>query len=328
MAELYPLFFEPVFKHYLWGGRNLEKFGRDLPSEGVVAESWEISGHPDGLTRVKNGIYAGKTLPELLSLLGEALVGTNNTWALHRGKFPLLIKLLDANRRLSVQVHPDDAYAIENECNELGKTEMWVVLKADRNARIIYGLAANISPNIFEQAVKTGELVQYLNHIKLQKGDHICVPARTLHAILEGSVIVEIQQNSNTTYRVFDWNRVGDDGNPRDLHLQKALDVIDFTRVGENLPIPEMTVNNKHYLCERLCSNTYFTTERYFMCPGRKYEGVCDGRSLEIWGVIEGKAEIAGYDLSAVKFVLLPAKMGPFKVSVSEKATLLRTYVA
>jgi mannose-6-phosphate isomerase len=327
MAELYPLFFKPVFKHYLWGGRNLEKFGRDLPSKGVVAESWEISGHPDGLTRVKNGIYAGKTLPELLSLLGEALVGTNNTWALHRGKFPLLIKLLDANRRLSVQVHPDDAYAIENEGNELGKTEMWVVLKADPNARIIYGLAANISPNIFKQAVKTGELVQYLNHIKLQKGDHICVPARTLHAILEGSVIVEIQQNSNTTYRVFDWNRVDDEGNPRDLHLQKALDVIDFTQVGENLAIPEMTVNNENYLCERLCSNAYFTTERYFMHPGGKYEGVCDGRSLEIWGVIEGKAEISGNDLSAVKFVLLPAKMGSFKVSVSDKATLLRTFV-
>jgi len=134
MTTFYPLLFTPVLKDYIWGGRNLEKLGRDLP-DGIIAESWEIAGHPDGTTAVANGTYAGKLLTEIQEELGLDLIGTNCAWAQERGKFPLLIKLLDANRPLSVQVHPKDDYALAHEGNELGKTEMWVVLHAEPGAK-------------------------------------------------------------------------------------------------------------------------------------------------------------------------------------------------
>jgi len=133
------MIFTPVFKDYIWGGRNFEKLGRILP-EGIIAESWEIAGHEDGTTVVENGPYAGKLLTEIHTELGLALIGRNNAWAEERKKFPLLIKLLDANRKLSIQVHPKDEYALANEGNELGKTEMWVVLNAEPGAQLILGV--------------------------------------------------------------------------------------------------------------------------------------------------------------------------------------------
>ncbi|MCP4357332.1 MAG: class I mannose-6-phosphate isomerase, partial [Chloroflexi bacterium] len=141
MLDLYPLLFTPVLKDYIWGGRTLEKLGRTLP-KGIIAESWEISGHKDGITPVANGRYANTLLTDLHQELGLALIGRNCVWAQERGKFPLLIKLLDANRQLSVQVHPNDAYALAHEGNELGKAEMWVVLAAKPNAKLQLGVTA------------------------------------------------------------------------------------------------------------------------------------------------------------------------------------------
>jgi mannose-6-phosphate isomerase len=327
MPELYPLRFEPVLKHYIWGGRHLADLGRPLADGETAAESWEISAHPDGMTRLINGPYAGQTLPELLTLIGEDLVGTRNDWALAQDKFPLMVKLLDATQNLSVQVHPDDDYAKVHLQDELGKFEMWVVLAAQPDAAIIYGLADQVSPETLKQAVENGELEPHLNRCPIKAGDHICVPAGTLHAILAGAVITEIQQNSNTTYRVYDWNRVSADGKPRALHLEQALQVIRFDQIGLELQ-EAMTVEAQAGITrERLCQNRYYTTERFFMEPGAKFQGNCDGTTLEIWGVIEGKATIAGLALDAVRFVLLPAAMGRFDVVASEKATLLRTYV-
>lgn len=328
MTDLYPLLFEPVLKDYIWGGRRLADLGRQLPAEGIVAESWEIAAHPDGMTRVANGAYAGKTLQELLNLLGEELVGSRSEWALARDKFPLLVKLLDANRSLSVQVHPDDAYALAHEGNELGKTEMWVVLQAEPDAAIIYGLAEAAAPADLRRAIEDGELAPHLNRLPIKAGDHVCVPAGTLHAILAGAVIAEIQQNSNTTYRVYDWNRLGADGKPRALHVDRALDVINYDQVAPRLPEARAGKNGMGWSCELLCQNRYFTTERYRMAPGAQYQGLCDGSTLEIWGVIEGQAAVAGLALEAVRFVLLPAGMGTFTVSAPQGATLLRTYVA
>ena len=280
------------------------------------------------MTRVINGPYAGQTLPELLTLLGADLLGTRNDWALDREKFPLMVKLLDANRNLSVQVHPDDAYARTHLQDELGKYEMWVVLAAQPDAAIIYGLADRVSPEALKQAVENGELEPHLNRCPIKAGDHICVPAGTLHAVLAGAVIAEIQQNSNTTYRVYDWNRLGADGKPRALHLEQALQVLRFDQIGLELPEAETVETGPGLTCERLCRNRYFTTERFFMEPGAKFQGNCDGATLEIWGVIEGKASVAGLALDAVHFVLLPAAMGRFEVTASERATLLRTYVS
>lgn len=324
--ELYPLLFEPVYKDYIWGGRNLEsKLGRSLP-DGVVAESWEIAAHEDGTTRVANGYYAGLLLTELQQRLGLDLVGTNNEWAQERGKFPLLIKLLDANDKLSVQVHPDDTYALANEGNELGKTEMWVVLHAEYGAAIDLGVRAGTTPQNFAQAIADGTVEKYLHELPIKTGDTVCVPSGSIHALLGGSIIAEIQQNSNTTYRVFDWNRTHE-GRPRPLHIRPALDVINFDQVEPSLPQPSEISAAGGVRRLLLCRNPYFVTERVEMDRNAVYSGSCDGRTLEIWGAIRGRVKIGDVEVGAVRFALLPAALGDFRVETDSGATLLRTYV-
>jgi mannose-6-phosphate isomerase len=325
-SKLYPLTFSPVFKDYIWGGRNLERVGRNLP-DGIIAESWEIAGHEDGTSVVNNGFWAGTKLTDVHAQLGLDLIGRNNTWAQKRGKFPLLIKLLDANHALSVQVHPKDDYALANESNELGKTEMWVVLHAEPGAELILGVKAGTTPENFRRGIENGNLEPCLHRLPVQTGDHVCVPAGTLHAIMEGLLIAEIQQNSNTTYRVYDWNRLGADGQPRPLHIDKALDVIDFKIVEPGLHPPELIAEEQGIRRLALCRNRYFVTERVEMAAEAVYQGKCSGDTLEIWGVIEGEAAINEITLSAVQFSLLPAALGKFTVRAATEATLLRTYV-
>ncbi len=324
--ESYPLLFTPVYKDYIWGGRNLESLNRHLPP-GKVAEVWEIAAHPDGMSQVENGPFAGQTLQELLDRFGLELIGENNRWALERGKFPLLVKLLDANQDLSVQVHPDDAYARKHEGNELGKTEMWVVLRANPDAAIIYGLSERVSRQTFQHYLEMGRLSDVLNKVPIRLGDHVCVPAGTVHAILGGSIIAEIQQNSNTTYRVFDWNRTGPDGKGRPLHVDQALDVIDFDQVNPSIGGVHQVETRGSLQREVLCKNPYFTTERYHLASGCTIMGSCDGSSLEIWGLLEGRVDIAGLTLDSLRFVLLPANMGAFDVFARRESVLLRTFV-
>ncbi len=327
MAErFYPLLFEPVLKDYIWGGRNLEKLGRRLPP-GKTAESWEIAAHEDGTAVATNGHFAGKLLTEIHQELGLDLIGTNNAWAQERNKFPMLIKLLDANRPLSVQVHPDDDYALEHEGNELGKTEMWVVLHAEPEAAIIFGVKPGTTPANFRQAILDGNLEQYLHQVPVKAGDVVCVPAGSLHAILGGLIIAEIQQNSNTTYRVYDWNRVGADGLARPLHIDKALAVINFNQVEPELCQPALIHEADGVRRYKLCRNRYFVTERVEMAAGAVFNGRCDGTTLEIWGVIEGQAVINGVGLTAVRFTLLPAALGDFTVKAMNETSLLRSYV-
>ena len=328
MKHLYPLLFEPVLKSYLWGGRNLERLGRALPAEGVVAESWEIAGHEEGATVVANGPYAGRTLVEVHAARKLDLIGRRNAWAQKRGKFPLLIKLIDASQALSVQVHPDDAYALRHEGNELGKTEMWVVLHARPGAELILGVAAGTTREAFHAGIVEGRLEPFLHRVPVKTGDHVCVPAGTLHAIMDGLLIAEIQQNSNTTYRVYDWNRVDAAGRPRPLHVDKALDVIDFSRVEPGICPPALLAEGAGVRRWELCRNRYFVTERVELAPGAAFHGRCDGATLEIWGAIASCATINQVALDAVRFALLPAALGDFTVAAHEAATLLRTYVA
>lgn len=324
---IYPLLFEPILKDYIWGGRNLETaLGRTLPP-GRIAESWEIAAHEDGTTRVANGPYAGQPLTAVQAKLGLELIGMRSRWAHERDKFPLLIKLLDANRRLSVQVHPDDKYALEHEGNELGKTEMWVVLAAEPDAGVILGVKPGTTPERFRQAIADGDLMPYMHEIPVSVGDVVCVPAGSLHAILGGLLIAEIQQNSNTTYRVYDWNRVQENGTPRPLHINKAMDVINFGQVRPGLCQPKRVANEYGVQRDRLCHNRYFVTERVRMDAGAKFNGRCDGSTFEIWGLIEGKAKVDELALEAVRFVLLPAALGEFAVTAVTDATFLRTYV-
>lgn len=328
--ELYPLTFTPVLKDYIWGGRNLERLGRVLPADGVIAESWEIAAHEDGTSIVNNGRFTGMPLTDLHAQLGLDLIGRQCAWAQERGKFPLLIKLLDANRPLSVQVHPNDDFALVHEGNELGKTEMWVILDAEPGAEVILGVAAGTTPEAFRQALGDDRLEPFLHHIPVQTGDHICVPAGSLHAIMGGLLIAEIQQNSNTTYRVYDWNRVGADGRPRPLHVDQAIDVINFDQQAPTLYPPqsiEAQPAQAGIQRELLCRNEYFTTERVLIDAGATFSGICDGETLEIWGAIKGSAEINGVTLEAVAFALLPAMLGRYTVQAHSPATLLRTYV-
>ncbi len=324
--RLYPLLFRPALKDYLWGGRNLEtRLGRELPP-GIVAESWEIAAHEDGVSVVTNGRYAGQPLTAVHKALGLDLIGRRNAWAQARGKFPLLVKLLDANEHLSVQVHPDDEYAQAHEGNELGKTEMWVVLHAEPDAALILGVRRGATPERFRQALIAGDLEPYLHRVPIRDGDFICVPSGTVHAILSGALIAEIQQNSNTTYRVYDWNRT-QNGNPRTLHIDKALDVIDFARVEPALPTARLLFEGDGVRRLLLCANRTFVTERVELAAGAFFEGHCDGETLEIWGVIEGQVTIEDVALSAVQFALLPAALGSFRVRAAAPATCLRTYV-
>ena len=324
---LYPLLFEPVLKTYIWGGRNLEQLlGRILPP-GNVAESWEIAAHEDGASIITNGIHAGLSLTELSDRLGLDLIGHHNAWAMDRGKFPLLVKLLDANDKLSVQVHPDDSYALAHEGNELGKTEMWVILHAQPGAEIILGLKQGTTSATLRQAIEESTVESYLHRLAVKTGDFVCVPSGTIHAILGGILIAEIQQNSNTTYRVYDWNRTKN-GKARPLHIDSALDVINFDRVEPELKPALPIAESGPVIRSMLCDNRYFTTERIIIAPGGEFAGEQNGDSLEIWGVIDGSINVNEYRLEAVRFTLLPASMGPYRITSTRGATCLRTYVS
>ncbi|MCB0045179.1 MAG: class I mannose-6-phosphate isomerase [Caldilineaceae bacterium] len=316
----YPLTFAPIFQDYVWGGRNLaDKLGRTIP-DGIIAESWEIAAHPDGSSTVADGPLAGKTLPEVQALLGADLTGTRNQAALKTGRFPLLIKLLDANRWLSVQVHPDDEYGLAHE-DDLGKTEMWIVLHAEPGAELIYGFKAGVSKAAFAEAIANGTVDAWLHHLPVQAGDVVFVPAGSIHALGPGTIVAEIQQNSNTTYRIDDWGR------PRPIHVQQALDVLNFDLVEPEAltptPLPAQGLRR-----EEIGRCAYFQTERLFMPAGSTFGGRCDGSTFEIWGVLAGSATLswAGkpLQLNAIEWTLLPAALGKYAVTANQDATLVR----
>jgi len=329
--DLYPLTFIPVFRDYLWGGRNLEAlYGRALPP-GIVAESWEISGHPSSPTVVEAGYWRGRALPEVLAALGEELVGRNNRAMLARGRFPLLVKLLDANAPLSVQVHPDDAYAQAHEGGEPGKTELWYVLHAKPGAALIYGLAQEVTREAFLAALQAGNLERYLQRLPVAAGDAIFIAAGTVHALLAGIVVAEIQQNSDTTYRVYDWGRLGADGKPRPLHVDKALEVINLHQAAPGKVAPAVIEARENLRRALLARCPQFTVERVELAAGGEFAGRCEGATFEIWGCVAGRGTLhwagAPVALPAVRFVLLPAMMGEYAVRAEEASTFLRAYV-
>ena len=221
----YPLTFEPVFKERIWGGRRLEQlYGKRLPPGVPIGESWEVTDRPEGVSVITNGPLAGRTLRELMENHREELLGA--AWDAG-GKFPLLIKILDAQDILSLQVHPPESVA-----RRLGgepKTEMWYVADAEPGAHLLVGLKRGVTREEFERKVRAGTAAECVHRVPVQKGDAMFLPAGRIHAIGAGLVLFEIQQNSDTTYRVFDWNRVGPDGKPRPLHIAEAMESIDFS---------------------------------------------------------------------------------------------------
>jgi len=229
MMKPYPLQFKAVTKERIWGGRALARFGLELP-DGAIGEGWMISDHPNGITTVANGPLAGQGLDQIREAYGEVWFGSNG-FSEKNGRFPLLIKLLDCNDDLSIQVHPNDHYEYLPE-GELGKTEMWYVLDAKPGAHIIYGLKENIDRDQLEQAIASGSVTDTMNTVPVEAGDAFYIPAGTVHALCSGVVVAEIQQNSDTTYRLYDYNRPGLDGQLRELHIEDSLNVIAYNGAG------------------------------------------------------------------------------------------------
>lgn len=327
---IYPLTFTPVLRDYLWGGRRLETlYGRALPP-GRVAESWEISGHPNGATCADAGAWRGQSLPAIQEALGARLGGTRAAWALARGKFPLLVKLLDAQQDLSVQVHPDDAYALAHEAGELGKSEMWYVLHADPGTELIRGVRPGVDRRAFEAALRAGQLPSVLQREPVRAGLAFDVPPGTVHALLAGTVVAEIQQNSDTTYRVYDWERRGPDGQPRALHIEKALQVIDFAAAGR-VRGPRVLQDAPALRRVEVASNRYFVVEEVRLGAGAAFTGVCHGATLELWGCVSGQAAVEwdgpAVPLPAIRFALLPAALGAFRITAAGPCTCLRAYL-
>lgn len=217
---LQPLLLTPSTRSAIWGGNRLRALGKTLDGPNI-AESWELSCHKNGMATVANGPLAGKTLPEALAILGDEALGTEACGM----PFPLLIKLLDADSDLSIQVHPADEYAMRVE-NELGKTEMWVILHAEPGAKLLCGFSQIVSREEIEQRIADNTLTEVLQSVPVQPGDAVLIPAGTVHAIGGGITLAEIQQSSDATYRLYDYGRRDANGNLRELHVAKALDVL------------------------------------------------------------------------------------------------------
>lgn len=253
--EIFKLF--PAGKDYLWGGTKLKiEYGKNIPIS-PLAETWECSVHPDGLSMVANGSNKGKSLRSVLDEHPEYL-GTK--FAKHNN-LPILIKLIDAKQKLSVQVHPDDNYAREHE-NQNGKTEMWYIVEADKEASIVYGFEHTVTKEILQNAVKEGTLSKNLHSVAVQNGECYYIPAGTVHAIGAGCLIAEIQQNSNVTYRVYDYDRVDKNGKKRELHFDKAVEVMQMQPSQNVRRKPKLV---KYFpLCsvQKLCSCKYFSVEK------------------------------------------------------------------
>lgn len=212
---------KPACKSYIWGGNRLKtEYNKEFAGD-ILAETWELSCHPDGPSRIVNGTFAGRTLREYIAAMGKRVLGSNCQVF---QEFPILIKFIDARDNLSIQVHPNNMDALENE-HQYGKTEMWYILDAEPNAFLYYGFKKKISKAEFRERVENNTLLEVLNAVPVHKGDLFYIPAGTLHAICKDIVIAEIQQSSNVTYRIYDYGRIDKDGKPRQLHTEQAMEV-------------------------------------------------------------------------------------------------------
>lgn len=298
MNNLMPVKLLPAFKDYLWGGDKLKKKYNKISDMEIVAESWEMSCHKDGQSIICDGEYSGKTLSEYINIIGKDALGTK---AKAFEYFPLLIKFIDAKQSLSVQVHPDDEYALRVE-GEYGKTEMWYILEAEEDAFIYYGFKKDITKEELAQHIKDNTLTDILNKVKTKKGDVFFIESGTVHAIGAGNVICEIQQNSNTTYRVYDYDRRDKNGNPRELHIEKALEVSSLKKP----PVPEST--NSDVLAE--CK--YFTAKK--LSVSKKAQLELDETSFCSIIAVDGEGTMSFYgkiyELKKGDSVFIPAQKG------------------
>lgn len=301
---LTPMKFRAVYKDYLWGGERLKDFGKVDPEGKRIAESWELAHHSNGESIVKDGPNEGKSLGDLLSDYGRDLVGS-----LAREedllKFPLLIKLIDAKQNLSVQVHPNDAQATTLRPGEYGKNEMWYIVEAPSDGKLIAGLKPEVSRGEFAQSIDEGRCEDDLRYVNIEAGQVLNIPAGLVHAITAGTIVYEVQQNSDTTFRVYDYQRRGDDGKLRELHVDEALEV---SRIGEDIQavFPGLNLGQGVKL---LVHNKYFDVRSIRTAEERELSP--DGKSFHVLTVLNGSLTLATADgtthVEKGETVLIPA---------------------
>lgn len=309
----YPLRFQPLFRRYLWGGRRLQTMlSKPIGAGDDYAESWELVDHGEDQSVVADGPLAGLTLKQLVADHGDTLFGR------HAGltHFPLLFKFLDCNRTLSVQVHPNDAQGALLDPPDLGKTEAWVVLAADPGSKIYAGLREGVTRDELQAALSAGTCDECLHAFEPQVGDCVFIEAGTVHALGAGLVIAEIQQASDTTFRLFDWNRVGADGQPRPLHIEQSLEVTNFDRGPAQPQLPQ-TIDDAR---ERLVDCDKFVLDRLTLAKPQTIGG--DER-FHLLVVIEGSISLGDASLSAGETCLLPAAAGAVEVVPQGRAVVL-----
>ena len=319
--ELYPLQFAPIFKEKIWGGNKLQTlFNKPIPSE-TTGESWEISAVEDDVSVVENGALKGKSLTELIDLYPNEVLGTA-VYDRFGKQFPLLFKFLDAKEDLSIQVHPNDELAKKRH-NSYGKTEMWYIMQADKNAQIIVGFKENSNQEEYLENLDSNKLVSILNVIDVQEGDVFFLETGTVHSIGAGTVIAEIQQTSDITYRLYDFDRKDQEGNKRELHVDLALDAINFQKQEtQKIYFKEPNQSNLVVDCP------YFTT--HFIPVDGTFEVVKTGESFTVYMCMEGEFTIAS-DGSEFRYkkgdtVLLPAQLRNYRLTGN--ASILEIYIS
>lgn len=310
---MYPIKFENLYYEKIWGGRALEKIRENLP-EGNIGESWDVALHPNGISIVANGIDAGKSFADIIESYKEQLLGTKIT----SETFPLLVKVITAEENLSVQVHPGDEYALEHE-NQLGKTEAWYVLDAKEGAELIIGVKPNCEKE-YQTALETGtDLLPYLNRVRVTVGDCFLIPNGCVHAIGAGVTLVEVQQNSDVTYRLYDYGR------PREIHVEQGIAVTDFTVETKNAKFnPE--VQFEQYCKKLLCENQYFVMKELAILNTANFKSNIE--TFEIITCIEGDALIMSDNfkekIKVGDSILIPAALGSYQVQGQVK--ILQSY--
>ena len=321
---LYPLIFEPILKDKIWGGTKLKNIFNKPATSDKLGESWELSGYENDESVVSNGFLAGNNLAELIEIYMGELIG-DKVYDQYGLTFPLLFKLIDANDYLSIQVHPGDEVAAERH-NSFGKTEMWYVVDADENAELIIGFSKDCSRDEYLDALDDNKVEELLQHVPVKKGDVFFIPAGLVHAIGKGVVVAEIQQSSDITYRIYDYKRVDDNGNERELHTEQALDVINFD-ASENPKTAYQVIPND---ITPLVSCDYFTTNliQFDTALIRNY-GHLD--SFIAYMCLEGSFIIEANDEKTVvnkgDTVLIPASIDEIGLTPHDKVTLLEVHV-
>ncbi len=302
-----PIFFKPAYKNVIWGGTNISKiFKRNIIGDNI-GESWELSAHPNGLSEIKNKELNRANLLELFSdqKRRKEIFGKHCE---NMDKFPILIKFIDANKKLSIQVHPDDEYAKKNE-NDSGKNEVWYVMDCKDDAKIIYGFKDNVTRKNLKDAIN--DIENNVRYLEVHKGDFISIPSGTVHAILDGILICEIQQSCDVTYRVYDWNRLDKSGKPRETHVQKALDVINL----EN--------NEKIQNYNDITSNISIYKSDVFNIDMMKVDGIKEEVSNEdsfyAYIILEGEGTVKTSDfensINKGSTFLIPATLGKYTIT-------------